>query len=213
MARRSRKASRSSFRITTQAWVSAAAHGSTTRSRPARATKASSRFCVPGLARAARRACRDATMRPRAMTMMVSQSAETSCMTWLENTTVPPFATQPADDLAHRARAHHVQAVGRLVEQHVARVVHQGARQRHLGPLAVREAGRAPIGDAGHVQQLQQFVGARSQGCAGQALQLAVVVDVLARGQPRVEAGDVRQDAQACLRAPAGPRRRRCRRS
>ena len=33
------------------------------------------------------------------------------------------FALQAADDLAHRARAHHVEAVGRLVEQHVLRVV------------------------------------------------------------------------------------------
>ena len=113
---------------------------------PASATNASSRLSCPVCARSSSGVPR-ATTRPAAMTTIESQSAETSCMTWLENSTQRPSRLQPPHDRAHGARAHHVEAVGRLVEQHVLRVVHQRAGERHLGALAVREARRAPIGD------------------------------------------------------------------
>ena len=142
---------------------------------------------------------------------MVSQSAETSCITWLENSTVWPSLFEAADDLAHRARAHHVEAVGRLVEQHVLRVVDDGAGQRGLGALAVREAGDAAIGDRRHVEHLQQVIGAAAQVGAGDALQLAEVVDVLARREARIQARLIRQHAERAAARPADrrPHRRR----
>ena len=109
--------------------------------------------------------------------------------------------------VAHGARAHHVEAVRGLVEQDVLGVVHERTRQRHLGPLAVREAGGAAVRDVLHVEQREDLVDALGESRAAQALQLAVVADVLARGQPRIQAVDVRQHADAGLRAQGIPRR------
>jgi hypothetical protein len=59
-------------------------------------------------------------------------------------------------------RGHHVEAVGGLVQDHVARVVHQGARDRGLGALALREAFALPVQHVLHVERLdQRLAGAR----------------------------------------------------
>ena len=105
---------------------------------------------------------------PLAITTIESQSADTSCMTWLEKSTQRPSSRKSADDGAHGARAHHVEAVGGFVEQDVLRVVHERARQRHLRALAMREAGRAPIRDRAHVEQIEQFLGR----CASRSLSI-----------------------------------------
>ena len=122
---------------------------------------------------------------------------------------------QPADDVAHRARAHHVEAVGRLVEQHVLRIVDERARQRDLGPLAVRKALRAAVGDRRSCRACRtRCCRTLVERAAGQALQLAVVLDVLARRQARIQPRDVGQHPEPRLRRPADrrPRRRRPRR-
>ena len=68
---------------------------------------------------------------------------------------------QPAQRVAQRARGQHVEAVGRLVEHDVRRVVHQRARQRGLHALALAEAVGAAVEQRLHVEQLRQRLGAR----------------------------------------------------
>jgi hypothetical protein len=60
---------------------------------------------------------------------------------------------QAAQEFAQAAGGHHVEAVGRLVEDDVLRVVHQGARDRGLGALALREALGLAVEDLVHVQR------------------------------------------------------------
>ena len=95
------------------------------------------------------------------MTTMRSHSAATSCMMWLENSTQRPSRLQLSQEIAQAARGHDVEAVGRLVEHDVARIVHQRARDRGLDALALREALGAAIGDVAHLQRLDQRIGAR----------------------------------------------------
>lgn len=64
----------------------------------------------------------------------------------------------------------------------------------------MREPAGAPIGDGAHVQHLEQFLGAIAKPLAADALQLAEVTDVLARGQPRIESEAVGQHAEPFLR-------------
>ena len=105
---------------------------------------------------------------------------------------------QAPDHVAQAARGHHVEPVGGLVEDHVGRVVHERARDRDLHALALREAVGAPVEERRRGRAAAR--GARCDGVerrAGEAAQLAVVGDVLARGEPRVEAARVRQHADA----------------
>ena len=59
---------------------------------------------------------------------------------------------QAEDQLAQGARRHDVEAVGGLVQQHVARRVHQRAGQCHLGALALGKALGAPVGEVAHAE-------------------------------------------------------------
>ena len=82
-----------------------------------------------------------------------------------------PGIAQLAQQRAQRAHRHDVQAVGGLVEDEVARVVHQRARQRGLQALALREALGTPVGELLHLQQLdavRRRAGARPRA-AGRA--------------------------------------------
>ena len=145
----------------------------------------------------------EATMRPRAITMMVSQSAETSCMTWLENTTVRPSA-RSRRMISRTAR---VLITSRPLVGSSSSTLRgsctRARAMRHLGPLAVREAGGAAIGNARHVEPL-----AAARRCAAartlrrQPLQLAEVLDVLAR---RSAAGRGPTRPAARQGAPARP--------
>ena len=111
------------------------------------------------------------------------------------------LGAQAADDVAHRARAHDVEPVGRLVEQHVAR---DRARARAPAPPWSAHRARSPgvrrSAILRHVERLQQLRRARLAARRRTALQLAVVLDVLARRQPRIQARHVRQHAEPRLR-------------
>ncbi len=56
---------------------------------------------------------------------------------------------------AQRARRHDVEAVRRLVEQHVLRVVHERAGERDLGALTLRKALGATVGKVLDLKQLE----------------------------------------------------------
>src|SRR5690606_105077 len=58
----------------------------------------------------------------------------------------------------------------------------------------------APVGDLGHVQQLDQLVNALLQLFAAQPVEVAEVADVLAGCQAQIEAVGIGQHAEAFLR-------------
>ena len=109
--------------------------------------------------RAARRACRGRRRVPRAITTIESQSADTSCMTWLENSTQRP-SSRSRRMIARTAR---VLITSRpLVGSSSSTFCGSCTSARasaDLGALAVREAGGAAIGDRVHVEQVEQFLG------------------------------------------------------
>ncbi len=70
-------------------------------------------------------------------------------------------APQFAQQVAQRADAHDVETVGGLVEQDRLRVVDERARDRHLHPLALREALRAAIGDGRDAERANELVDPR----------------------------------------------------
>ena len=92
------------------------------------------------------------------------------------------------------------------------RPVHQRTRQRGLELLALREALGQPIRERLHLQQLDELGGARLAIGARQAMQLAEVGDVLARGEIVVDAGAVRQHADGAARRQRIRRHAACRR-
>ena len=113
------------------------------------------------------------------------------------------FAAQLPQEVAQAARGHHVEAVGRLVEDHVARArAPARARSRSwcAGPArSPRCGGRGS--PACRASSAICAVRSRDRRRI-EAVQLAEVADVLARGQALVDAARVRQHAEA-LRAPA----------
>ena len=62
------------------------------------------------------------------------------------------------------------------------------------------EAFGAAAGDRLHVEQIDERVDTRLQLAAGNAVQFARVLDVLARGQARIEPARIGQDADAAAR-------------
>ena len=104
---------------------------------------------------------------------------------------------QPAQALAQRARGEHVEAVRRLVQDDVRRVVDKRPRQRGLHAFALAEALGAALQERRHVEHLRQGLGACVGRVGAHALQARVVDDVLARAQPRVQAAPVGQHAHA----------------
>ena len=71
-----------------------------------------------------------------------------------------PGIAEPQDHFAQRACRHDVQTVCRLIEQQIAWFVDQGAGQRHLGALALREPLGAAVGKFADIEQRDQFVDA-----------------------------------------------------
>ena len=126
-----------------------------------------------------------------------SQSAVTSCITCELKSRHLPLAPQVAQEGAQRANAHDVETVGGLVQQDRLRVVDERARNGDLHPLALRKALGAAVGDVGDAERPDELVDPRFERAGGQALQCAVVADVLPRGEARVEAARIRQDADA----------------
>ena len=106
------------------------------------------------------------------------------------------FLAQAQQETAQRARGHHVQAVGGFIEDDVARVVHQRTGDGGLGALALREAIGLAVEDVTHVQCMRQHFNALADALRGQAVQLAEVGDVLARGQALVDAARIGQHAK-----------------
>ena len=100
----------------------------------------------------------------RRSTMTESQSADTSCITWLENSTQRP-SPRSRRMISRTAR---VLITSRPLVGSSSRTFcgswTSARAKRDLGALAVREAGGAAIGDRGHVEQLEQLLRAR---CAG----------------------------------------------
>ena len=107
------------------------------------------------------------------------------------------LVAQPPQRLAQRARGQHVEAIGRLVEHEVRRVVNDRARQRRLHALALREAFGAAVEQRLHLQHLGQQFRARGRGIGRHAVQAAVIDDVLARRQARVQATCVGEHTHA----------------
>ena len=128
---------------------------------------------------------------------MSSHSAATSCITWLENSTQRPDArSSRISSRSMRTALTSRPLVGssRMIG---VRPMHQRARQRHLQTLALRIALRASSGDRTEPEALDQLVRwLRSSSGAVQAVQLAVVANVLAAGEMRIQAARVRQHAE-----------------
>ena len=107
-------------------------------------------------------------------------------------------AAQVPELLAQRAHAHDVEAVGGLVEQdRVAGRARARARSRPSSARPARSPARAGRRCRLSPSVVDQLVDARSSAAPDEAVQRAVVADVLARGQPRVEAARVGQHADA----------------
>ena len=107
------------------------------------------------------------------------------------------FAAAPqfAQQVAQRANAHDVETVGGLVEQDRLRVMDERARDGDLHPLALRKSLRAAIGDGGEPQRPDELVDPRVERISGETVQRAVIPDVLAGGEARVESARVRKHA------------------
>ena len=73
--------------------------------------------------------------------------------------------------------------------------MHQGARDRDLHLLALREALRAPVGDRVEAKRVEQRVGACLERGTCETVQRAVVADVLARRESRIQAARIGQHA------------------
>src|SRR5262245_17886788 len=98
-------------------------------------------------------------------------------------------------DLTKRLDAGDVEAVRRLIEQQVGGRMHDRASQRHLHPLALREAARPAIGDPLEAESIEDLLDARRQGAGRHAVQAAEVRDVLARRETLVETLVIEQRA------------------
>ena len=105
---------------------------------------------------------------------------------------------QRAQLVAQRPHAHDVEAVRRFVEQDRVGVVHERARDRR--PSSSRPAKTPRCADRRSAAR-PSVANSASMRCssarAGKAVQRAVIADVLARGQARVEAARIRQHADA----------------
>src|SRR5438477_302085 len=73
--------------------------------------------------------------------------------------------------------------------------------ERHLGPLAVGKTLDPPIGDLGEPEQREERVAALVRAARREPMQLGEVADVLAGGEPRIEAVRVRKHAEPLARA------------
>ncbi len=107
----------------------------------------------------------------------------------------PARVAEAGDDLADGLRGLGVEPAGRLVEVDDPRLVEQ--RPGDGDPLShpLREAADPPVGGIGQAHDLEVSLDRRPQGGIGQAVQAPVVGQVLAGGQPVVEAGALGQDA------------------
>ena len=139
-----------------------------------------------------------ATTRPWPRMTMRSHRAPTSCITCELKSRHLPCGAQRLQLLAQRAHAHDVEAVRGLVEQDRAGIVHQRARDRR--PSSARPA-RSPA-RAGRRSRAARACRSAwstrvSSGAPSSPCRRAVVADILARGEPRVEPARVGQHADA----------------
>ena len=132
---------------------------------------------------------------------MVSQSADTSCITWLENSTVWP-------SLFRRrmiSRTARVLITSRPLVGSSSSTFFGLWTIARASAVLVRSPCENPATRRSAISVMssmrQQLLGAPAQVGAGDALQLAEVLDVLARRQPRVEAREIRQHAERKARA------------
>src|SRR5207248_14998 len=94
----------------------------------------------------------------------------------IKPTRLGPIRAQAPDQIANRARAHHVESVGGLVKQDVLGPVDQGAGQRDFGAFTVREAGHTAVGKSAHVEQVDPMLRPGFQFRAVQAVEPAEVM-------------------------------------
>ena len=142
-------------------------------------------------ARAARRPCRVATVRPCATTTTLSHSRSTSCMMWVEKTMhlPPPAGVRSQRRLSRRAR---VASTSRPLVGSSSTMLAGSCTSARASAVFMRSPWLKPSvrrsSSARHVEHARQLLGARVGRVARHAVQGAVVDDVLARRQPRVEA-------------------------
>ena len=86
------------------------------------------------------------------------------------------------------------------------RVVDERARERDLRALALREPLRFAVRDRAELEPLDQRVDARGERLFGEAVQAAVVLDVLAARELLIEPRAVRQHAEHAARRERGRR-------
>ena len=88
---------------------------------------------------------------------------------------------------------------GRLVQQNILRLMHQGTGNSRLDSLPLRKAFGAAVGDVLHVQEFNQCLDIAFQRFAGLIMQAAIVANVLPRGETRVQAMTIGQRADPPL--------------
>ena len=189
--RRSRNASSSSLRSTTH-------HALTRRAPPPSRSPARRRprgSARPVCARSSS-GVPSATTRPRAITTMRSQSAATSCMTWLENSTQRPSARSSC----RKRRSERVVITSRpLVGSSSSTLRGSCTSARAIAVLV-----RCPCENPSTRRSMKSCmpsaatrrVDPRRDARLGDAVQAPEILDVLARREPLVEAAGVRQHAE-----------------
>src|SRR6185437_14746334 len=101
--------------------------------------------------------------------------------------------SQPAKVFAQGPRRDDVEAVRRLVENDVRRVVDQRPHERRLHPLSLAESVGSTIEERGHREHSRQLDGPRVGRVARHALKGAVIDDVFPRGEARIQAARIGQ--------------------
>ena len=97
----------------------------------------------------------------------------------MQTTIDRPGVAQRGDEVAHRLRGRRVERARRLVEVEHLRLVQQRPRDGHLLAHALAEAADAPVADVGQADDAEVSVDRSPQGRAAQAVQAAVVAQVL----------------------------------
>ncbi len=108
-----------------------------------------------------------------------------------------PLVAQLSEQAAQASHRHHVEAIRRLIEQYVARTMHEGACQGGLDALALRESLGTAVRKLLHLEQGDHVLGARLPVRAGQSVQGSKVGDVFARRQVWIDACSMRQHSDA----------------
>ncbi len=105
-----------------------------------------------------------------------------------------PEASQEPTQTSHR---HHIQPIGRLVEEQVAGTMNERTRQRGFDPLSLRKAFRNAVREFLHFQQFDQFCSPRGAVGTRQPVQRTEVRNVFTRREVLIDACGVRQHTDA----------------